>query len=155
MQVATDLNMFVGIKAEKNTRNSNIPNCSHSVVVLFTSANRTMKALESARSLANTLCLPIVVLATPVIPYALQLEEPHIPFDFTIRQFSKTAEQFPENIAVVAYRCRDRLETLKQVLPPDSPVLIGIRKRWWPTGDERLARDLGRAGYSVTVVETE
>lgn len=155
MQVSSDLKIFVGTKTEMNTRSSNIPNCSRPVVVLFTSTSRTLKALEPARSLAKTLGSPIVVLATPVIPYALQLEEPHIPFDFTIGQFTKTAEQFPEHIAVVAYRCRDRLETLKQVLPPDSPVLIGIRKRWWPTCDEQLARKLGCAGYSVTLVETE
>ena len=155
MQVATDFKMFVDIKTEKTKRNSNIPNSSRSVVVLFTSANRTLKAIESARSLANTLCLPIVVLATPVVPFPLPLEEPQVPFDFTIRHFAKAAEQFPENISVVAYPCRDRMEALKQVLPPDSPVLIGIRKKWWPTSDERLARDLGRAGFSVTVVETE
>jgi nucleotide-binding universal stress UspA family protein len=155
MQVSAELKTFVDTKTELNKRISNIPDCSRPVVVLFTSASRTLKALEPARRLAKTLGSPIVVLATPVIPYALQLEEPHIPFDFTIRQFTETAEQFPENIAVVAYRCRDRLETLKQVLSPDAPVLIGIRKRWCPTYDERLARDLGRAGYSVTIVETE
>jgi hypothetical protein len=155
MQVATDLTMFMGIQAEKNKRNSNIPNCARSVVVLFTSANRTLKALESARSLANTLCLPIVVLATPVVPYPLELEEPQVPFNFKIRNFAETANQYPEDISVVAYNCRDRMQSLKQVLPTDSPVLVGIRKRWWPTSDERLARDLERAGYSVTVVETE
>jgi hypothetical protein len=155
MQVATDLKLFVGIKTEKNNRNSNIPNCSRAVFVLFTSANRTMKALESARSLANTLCLSIVVLATPVVPYPLQLEEPQVPFNFKIRNFAETAKQYPENISVVACHCRDRMQALKQILPPDSHVLVGIRKRWWPTSDERLARDLGRAGYLVTVVETE
>jgi len=155
MQVATDFKMFVGIQAEKNKRNSNTPNCSRSVVVLFTSTNRTLKALESARSLANTLCLPIVVLATPVVPYPLELEEPQVPFNFKIGNFAETAKQYPEDISVVAYNCRDRMQALKQVLPPDSPVLVGIRKRWWPTCDEQLAKDLGGAGYSVTVVETE
>jgi hypothetical protein len=155
MQVSADLKMFVGIQAEKNKRNSDIPDCSRSVVLLFTSENRTLKALESARSLAKTLCRPIMVLATPVVPYPLPLEEPQVPFDFTIRHFAEAAKQFPENISVVAYPCRDRVETLKQVLPPDSPVLVGIRKRWWPTPDERLARRLERAGHPVTVVETE
>ena len=69
MQVSTDLKMFVGIKAGKNKRNSNIPNCSRSVVVLFTSENRTLKALEPARNLARTLCSPVVVMATPVMPF--------------------------------------------------------------------------------------
>jgi hypothetical protein len=155
MQVATDLTMFVGIQAEKNIWNSRIPNGLRSVIVLFTSANRTLKALESARSLAKTLCRPIMVLATPVVPFPLPLEEPQVPFDFTIKHFAEAAEQFPENISVVAHPCRDRLEALKQVLPRNSPVLIGIRKRWWPTCDERLAKDLRRAGFSVTVVETE
>ena len=155
MQVATDLKMFVGIQAEKNKRNSNIPNCSRSVVVIFTSANRTLKALESARSLAKTLCRPIVVLATPVVPYPLELEEPQVPFNFKIRNFAETAKQYPEDISVVAHPCRDRLEALKQVLPPDSPVLVGIRKRWWPSRDERLARKLSRAGYNMILVNQE
>jgi hypothetical protein len=155
MQVATDLKTFVGIKAEMNKRNASIPNCSRSVFVLFTSANPTLKALESAHNLSKTLCRPIVVLATPVVPYPLPLEEPQVPFNFTIRHFAETAEQFSENISVVVYHCRDRMEALKRVLPPDSPILVGIKKRWWPTCDERLARDLQRAGYSVTLVETE
>jgi len=36
-----------------------------------------------------------------------------------------------------------------------SIVILGGRKRWWPTKEERLARQLRRAGYEVLFKETE
>ena len=47
------------------------------------------------------------------------------------------------------YLCRDRLEALTSVLKPGSIVVLGGQKRWWPTKDELLARQLRRAGYEV------
>ena len=56
---------------------------------------------------------------------------------------------------MLIYLCRDRVETLTAVLSPHSLVVIGGRKRWWPTAEKRLARKLRRAGHEVIFTETE
>ena len=43
---------------------------------------------------------------------------------------------------------------VKSVLKPGSIVVVGGAKRWWPTKNEILARQLRRAGYEVIFKET-
>jgi len=56
---------------------------------------------------------------------------------------------------VSIYLCRDPLETLRSVLKPHSLVVVGSRKRWWPTAEERLAKKLRHFGHQVVVTERE
>jgi hypothetical protein len=56
---------------------------------------------------------------------------------------------------VAIYLCRDPLETLQSVLKPHSIVVVGTRKRWWPTREKRLAAKLQRLGFEVVVTERE
>jgi hypothetical protein len=49
--------------------------------------------------------------------------------------------------------CRDRVETLRKVLKPHSLVVIGGRRSWWPTPENRLARQLRRSGHEVVFAE--
>jgi hypothetical protein len=65
------------------------------------------------------------------------------------------AEEFPQIKKVSAYLCRDELETLKQVLKPPCPVVMGVRKTWWPDHDKHLAQKLRHAGYDVILIEME
>jgi hypothetical protein len=53
------------------------------------------------------------------------------------------------------YLCRDSSETLLAVLKPRSLVVIGGRRRWWPTREERLAKKLRGAGHEVIFAELE
>jgi hypothetical protein len=50
---------------------------------------------------------------------------------------------------VFLYLCRDRDETIRQVLRPESVVVIGRSKWWWPTEENHLARILRRDGHRV------
>jgi hypothetical protein len=125
------------------------------VFVIFTSINRTLKALEKAGQLANPLRTRIEIIAVQTVPFTLPLDEPPVPFEFVVRRLEEMANQFQEQIKISAYLCRDSSEALKCVLNRNCPVVMGVRKRLWPTRDERLARKLRRAGYNVTLVETE
>jgi hypothetical protein len=125
------------------------------VYVIFTSINRTLKALEKAGQLAKPLQTGIEILAVQIVPYLLPLDEPPVPFEFVVRRFEEMVGQFSEKTRISAYLCRDPMEALKRVLKHNCPVVMGIRKRWWPTRDERLARKLRRARYDVILVETE
>jgi hypothetical protein len=51
--------------------------------------------------------------------------------------------------------CRDSQRTLENALGPHSVVVLGRRKRWWPTNESKLARSLQRAGHEEIFVETE
>jgi hypothetical protein len=126
-----------------------------SVFVVFTSMNGTPKALEKAREMAQSLGAKVAVVAMQVVPFPLPLDEPPVPMGFTIGRFEEMARELSEKPKVSGYLCRDPLEALKGILKPNCPVVMGIKKKWWPTSDERLARQLRRAGYNITLVETE
>jgi len=124
------------------------------VFVIFTSIDQTMKALERASQLAKPLKTGIEILGVQTVPYSLSPNDPSVPSAFLVRRLREMAAKYTEGIRISAYLCRDSLEALKLVLNRNCPVAIGIRKRWWPTRDERLARRLRHAGYNVISVET-
>jgi hypothetical protein len=125
------------------------------VFVIFTSINRTLKALEKAGQLARPLQTGITILVVQKVHYSLPLDEPPVPFEFVIRHFEEMVDRLPENTRISAYVCREPMQALKRVLKHNCPVVMGVRKRWWPTREERLARKLRRAGYDVIVVKME
>lgn len=51
------------------------------------------------------------------------------------------------------YLSRDRLVTLAAVLKRSSIVVIGGRKKWWPTREKILAWRLRRFGHDVILTE--
>jgi hypothetical protein len=125
------------------------------VFVLFASQEQTLKALKKACDIAKPMCAGIVVLAAEIVPYPLPLDRPSVRLEFIIRRFQKIAGQYPAKTEVRVYLCRDQLEALKRVLEPNSTVVIGTKKRWWPTREARLARKLRRGGHKVILEETE
>jgi hypothetical protein len=131
------------------------PTFEPSVYVVFTSTGPTLKALEKANELAKPLGAHIYVVAMQAVPYPLPLDMHPNPFEFIIRRFEEAVGQSPGKARIFAYLCRDLLQAFKQILYRDFPVVIGIRKKLWPSRDKRLARKLRRAGYKVILVETE
>jgi hypothetical protein len=125
------------------------------ISVVFTSVESTLIALKEAGNLANSLGASIMLLVPQVVPYPLDLETPPVLVEFNENRFRVIAKQSPVETSVQIYLCRDRFEALTAVLKPGSIVVLGGKKRWWPTEDQRLARRLGRAGYEVIFKETE
>jgi hypothetical protein len=125
------------------------------VYVVFTSINWTLKALEKARELAGSGGAKIVVVVLQVVPFPVPLDRPPIPTEFIVRRLEEKADIFPERTHIAAYLCRNPMEAFKRILNRNSPVIIGVKKRWLPSRDERLAHKLQRAGYDVTLVKTE
>jgi hypothetical protein len=125
------------------------------VFVVFTSLDRTLKALERATQLAKHRNTEVEIVDMQTVPYSLPLNDPSVPSEYISRHLSEMAAQFSESIRISTYICRDSLDALKLVLNRDCPVAIGVRKRWWPTRDGRLAQKLRRSGYNVISVETD
>jgi hypothetical protein len=125
------------------------------VAVVFTSVEATLAALRRAGALANRLSGRITLLVPQVVPFPLPLTSPPVLVDWNEKRFRVIASESPVETTVLIYLCRDRLETLTNVLSPRSLVVVGGRKRWWPTAERRLARRLHRAGHEVIFAETE
>src|SRR5262249_30095254 len=118
------------------------------IVVIFTSVNATMSALSRAGVLAENLGARITLVVPQIVPYPLPLTSPPVLLDFQEKRFREIAAKSPVDVRVQLYLCRDELETLKKVLKPHSLIIMGGRRRWWPTREQKLARKLQK-GHEV------
>ena len=125
------------------------------ISVVFTSVEATLAALKEAGELANSLGARLTLLVPQVVPYPRPLESPPVLLEFSENRFQGLASQSPVETTVQIYLCRDKLQTLTTVLTPGSIVIVGGRRKWWPTQEEALARQLRRSGYEVIFKETE
>jgi len=125
------------------------------VVVVFTSVEATVSALKTAGALASRLNARITLIVPQVVPYPLPLTSPPVLLDFSERRFRVLASASPVETTVRLYLCRDETETLAAVLAPHSLVVVGGRKKWWPTAEVRLTRKLRHAGHEVIFTEME
>ena len=125
------------------------------ISVIFTSVEWTLTALKRAGALAASLGARITLLVPQVVPYPLPLESPPVLIDWNEQRFRMIASESPVETTVRIYLCRDRLETLAFVLRPASIVIVGCRRKWWPTSEARLARKLRKSGHEVILAETE
>ena len=125
------------------------------IAVVFTSVESTLAALKEAGNLANSLGARIKLVVPQVVPYPLPLETPPVLVEFNESRFRVMASESPVETNVHIYLCRDRFEALTAALTPGSIVVLGGRKRWWPTKDETLARQLRRAGHEVLFKKTK
>ena len=125
------------------------------VTVVFTSVEATIAALRKAGDLASRLSACITLLVPQLVPYPLPLTSPPVLLDFNERRFRVIAAGSPIETSVHIYLCRDRWETVTGVLKPHSLVVVGGRRRWWPTAETRLANRLRQAGHEVIFTGSE
>jgi hypothetical protein len=125
------------------------------VVVVCSSMRETRAALRKAGALASELSAQITLVVPQTVPYPLPLTSPPVLLDFAERRLRDLAGESPVAVVVRIYLCRDRFEALDMVLKPRSLVVLGGRKRWWPTAEKALARRLRRKGHEVILTETE
>jgi hypothetical protein len=129
------------------------PESKLNITVVFTSVDATITALKEAGTLAESLGARITLVVPQIVPYPLPLTSPPVLLDFQENRFREIAALSPVDITVQLFLCRDGLETLRKVLKPHSLVVVGGRKRFWPTLAKRLARRLRSAGHEVIFTE--
>lgn len=118
------------------------------IVVLHTKAKETLGALKMAAELACGLA-PVRLLAIQAVPYPLGLDAPQVSPEFLERRFLKMTSEAAVDAFIDIRLGRDAGDVLESGLGPHSVVVIGGRRRWWPTATMRLARRLERLGHQV------
>jgi hypothetical protein len=127
------------------------------VNVIFTDLEATAAALRFAQSFARELGACIRLRAAIAVPLQLPLDQPPVSVAFFQEHLRKLASQVAEegfDPTVHLYLCRDRVPALLQVLLPNSLVVLGGRKHWWPTAESKLARALRAQGHRVILVDS-
>jgi hypothetical protein len=128
------------------------------VNVIFTDQTSTAAALAVAQSFARELGAHIHLQFAVEVPFPLELERPGVSVPFLQEQLSKVlADVEKDGVEARAhlYLCRDRVHALQHALKPNSLVVIGGRKRWWPTPEGRIARALRARGHRIIYVDSK
>lgn len=121
------------------------------VNVVYTSDQGTRAALRTAGNLARQLSARIRLLVTQVVPYALPLDHPQVSIDFLRDRCRGLASECPEaaEIRINIYVCRKRWQVLRRMLIANSLVIVGGKRGWWPTAEQKLMKVLNAEGHHV------
>jgi hypothetical protein len=126
------------------------------VTVIATTEEGTTAALNAARWLATDLDARITLLKMEVVPISLPLYRPPVSLKFTIEQqhsLVRRSSAREEDVDIQIRLCRDCDGGLQRVLCRRALVVIGGKRHWWLSGEERLERVLRRLGHHVIFVD--
>ena len=118
-----------------------------SVYVLFTTLKGTKQALQSALMLTKDLTFRIDVLVPIVVPLPLPITDPPVQLTFRVAQALELIRATGSSPRVHVYLCRDVVQAVLKVVRPGSPVVVGIKKTWWPSSEGRLVKALQRTDH--------
>jgi hypothetical protein len=119
------------------------------VDVIYTTPQETLAAIDLAAALATKLNAEINLLALQLVPYQLELTRPMVHIEYLEKRFRRLGSQAPIDTRVRIVLCRDKLQALRAALKPHSLVVMGAGRRWWPTAEKKLARQLRQDGHHV------
>ncbi len=123
------------------------------VDVIYTTDAGTRAALDKAWALAQDLGAQVRLVFIYPVPYTLSLGNPAVSLSFLKDKLSKLASGYSGEASVHIYLCRDTRRALAEVLSQFSPVVVGGRKRWFPTKEQRLEKRLRKLGRQVIFEE--
>ena len=123
------------------------------IFVVFTNKPGTLAALNMANRLATKLDARLRLIMPYEVHYSLPLNQPPVQVEFLERQLRTLAAQAMMEIAGQVLLCRDKQRALEAVLGHSSLVIVGGRRRWWPTAEQKLAQALTRDGHHVVFAE--
>lgn len=126
------------------------------VTVIATTQKGTTAALNEAWKLAKDLNAHITLLKMEVVPARFPLEKPPVSLGCTTRQQCSLVLQSSareHDVTVRSCLCRDRDLSLRRMLRRRALVVIGGRRHWWLSREERLEKILRGMGHHVIFIE--
>jgi hypothetical protein len=133
-------------------------NPSLPITVPYTTREGTLAALKASAVLARNLRATLGLIITEVVPFRLPLDQPGVSLEFLKRrQEALVAEAGLDggDIRLQICFCRDKKETLGRLLGASALVILGGRRRWWPTREQRLETFLARLGHQVVFIDSD
>jgi len=122
------------------------------IVVPYSEGALTEAVLERAAVLTGGLKARIRLVAVHAIPYPQPFYCPAAVHDHLVERLTGLAKRCPVPVSPQVVLARYRDEGFRGALLPGSIVLVGSRKRWWRTREEKLARSLARGGHRVALL---
>ncbi len=123
------------------------------VCVLFTSPDDTLRALSVASDLARLVDGEIRLVDFRVVPVGAPVESPTGRPRIETDGFLDRVRAAGLDVRVDVYVCRNAREAIPRVFSHQSIIVIGGRRRRWPTRAERWRRMLERRGHLVLFVD--
>jgi hypothetical protein len=123
------------------------------VFVIFTSTDDTLRAVRVASRLAREMRSGVTIVHFRPIGFGAPLEEPPglSPVETDAFKARLEAEACDARIRVCV--CREARQAIPSVIEEHSLIVIGGRRRWWPTPSDRWRRTLEGQGYLVVLVD--
>lgn len=131
-------------------------NAGLSVTVMATTEKGTTAALNEARRLAMDLNAHITLLRMEIVPRRFPLDKPPVSLDVTTKQQCSLVLQSSareQDVTIRTCLCRDRDLSLQRVLRRRALIVIGGRRHWWLSREERLEKVLRGMGHHVIFIE--
>ena len=125
------------------------------VVVPYTEWSVTDALLKRAVEFTAGLNARLTLVAVHTVPYAEPFGCPAAVHAHLVEQLVDLASRCPLPVNPQVVLARGRAECFAYVLKPKSIVLLGARKHWWRTEEEKLARSLARDGHKVVLLHVE
>jgi hypothetical protein len=125
------------------------------VVVPYTEWSLTDALLKRAVALTKGLNARLTLVAVHTVPYPASFGCPAAVHAHLVEQLVDLASRCPLPVNPQVVLARGRAEGFAYVLKPESIVLVGARKHWWRTEEEKLARSLARDGHKVVLLHVE
>jgi hypothetical protein len=126
---------------------------TNAVYVVYTSMDETFAALRIAGGFAKTLNVPLILVHYRVVPYPLAVDRPTGVSPIHSEQFLERLRVEEIDVVSRVYLCRDDGCAVGAALNLPSLVVVGGRRRWWPTKAQSWQRTLEAAGHYVVFVQ--
>jgi len=126
-----------------------LPIRTDGVSVLFTTEEETLAAARVAAVLARAMAVPMTIVHCRAVPYPLSVDAPVGVSPAESDAFIRRLQSEGVDARVRVFLCRDRENVAPKAFRRHSLIVVGGRRRWWPTASERWRRRLEAAGHFV------
>jgi len=123
------------------------------VYVVYTSIGDTLAAVRVASGFAKPLGVPVTVIHFRAVPYALPVDAPCGFSPIQTEAFSEGLRTVDCDVRVHVCLCRGERQAIPLAFTRQSLIVVGGRRRWWPTRSERMRRMLEAAGHFVVFID--
>lgn len=125
------------------------------IAVPYTEWSLARAVMDRVPALTAGLNATVRLIAVHVVPYPLTFRCPASVHAFLVEQLLDLASRSPLSVDPQVVLARYQEEGFRRVLDRQSIVLIGARRRFWRTQEEKLARALAHEGHQVVLLHID